>query len=217
MKRHISFSTQIARSVKVLLFMLLCGINVFGQTATPNAVINFPSHICSGQATTLNLNNSIQVNNPKFSLYHHATTIIPNGNCPNGCNFDDIFQFSSFRPADTIRSTEDINFVLLNMEHSYIGELLIEVICPNQQSATLLRYNRFEISNDCESTINNSNSGWQEGTTTVSRVISWDILTPTPMRLIRVKPLAMGRTTLARDGATAGRTIPDTIMLLMMG
>lgn len=163
MKRHISFSTQIARSVKILLFMLLCGINVFGQTATPNAVINFPSHICSGQATTLNLNNSIQVNNPKFSLYHHATTIIPNGNCPNGCNFDDIFQFSSFRPTDTIRSTEDINFVLLNMEHSYIGELLIEVICPNQQSATLLRYNRFEISNDCESTINNSNSGWQGG------------------------------------------------------
>lgn len=163
MKRHISHHLQKARFLGILLFALLCGATIFAQTATPNVDIDFPTHICSGHATVLNLNNSIQVNNPEFSLYHHATTIIPNGNCPNGCNFDDQFQFSSFRPTDTIRSTEDINFVLLNMEHSYIGELLIEVICPNQQSATLLRYNRFEISNDCESTINNSNSGWQGG------------------------------------------------------
>lgn len=165
MKRHISHHLQKARFLGILLFALLCGATIFAQTATPNVDIDFPTHICSGHATVLNLNNSIQVNNPEFSLYHHATTIIPNGNCPNGCNFDDQFQFSSFRSTDTIRTTEDINFVLLNMEHSYVGELLIEVICPNQQSATLLRYNRFEISNDCENTINNSNSGWQSGYT----------------------------------------------------
>ena len=136
-----------------------------GQPAAPSAAIHFPTSICAGHATTLNLNNCIDVSNPDFTQYHHATTIIPNGNCANGCSFDDLFQFSSFRPTDTIRSAEDIDFILLNMEHSYIGELLIEVICPNQQSATILRYKRMEISNDCEHTINNSNSGWQENAT----------------------------------------------------
>lgn len=138
-------------------------LTTFGQTPTPQFTIDFPSTVCAGSSTSLNTQNQITVNNPSFGCFYRGSNMIPNGNCYNGCLFDQIFNFTWFSDTDIVRTADDINYVILNMEHSFIGELLIRLTCPNQQSATILRYNHSQLSNFCNNNIILSNFGWQSG------------------------------------------------------
>ena len=72
------------------------------------------------------------------SLAVDSTVFIPDGpNCSVQC-YSSSVNFTSFPPNATISQASDILGVRLNIEHSYIGDINISLICPNSHSVLLM-------------------------------------------------------------------------------
>lgn len=93
-----------------------------------------------------------------------GTFFIPDGiECNGNCVCEIPLNVNSYDVGRTIQSVSDIQYVRLKMEHSYLGDLWIQLECPNGQSATLL--NKYGTgSSGCSSQIPSADWGWdQEG------------------------------------------------------
>lgn len=64
-----------------------------------------------------------------------GTTFLPDG---SGVSYTTSIDVSCFTPCDTVAVPTDILSVCLNMEHSYMGDLDIDITCPNGQTLSLL-------------------------------------------------------------------------------
>ena len=72
------------------------------------------------------------------SLSVDSTVFIPDGpNCSTQC-YSSSVNFTVFPAGATITSAADILSVCINMEHSFIGDINISLICPNGNSALLM-------------------------------------------------------------------------------
>ena len=68
--------------------------------------------------------------------------------------------FSGFPDTATIQSAEDIRYIRLNMEHSCIHDLYINMTCPDGRRADILKlYNSTSVST-CLDSISSSHRGW---------------------------------------------------------
>ncbi|MCQ2276081.1 MAG: gliding motility-associated C-terminal domain-containing protein [Bacteroidales bacterium] len=60
------------------------------------------------------------------------TIFLPDGvNCGSGCAYMSPVTFTAFGPLDTISSADDILYLRVQMEHSYIGDIYIALTCPD--------------------------------------------------------------------------------------
>ena len=75
------------------------------------------------------------------------------------CSYISPVTFTSFSPASTIQSANDIWFVRIKMEHSFVGDLWIKLTCPNQQYVSILR-KYTSGSSGCSGQIPASEWGW---------------------------------------------------------
>ncbi len=68
------------------------------------------------------------------------TIFLPDGdNCPPyGTSYRSPVTFTNFLPNATISSPDDILFVKLNIEHSFLGDIKIQLTCPNNRTAIIL-------------------------------------------------------------------------------
>lgn len=72
------------------------------------------------------------------SLAVDSTVFIPDGpNCSTQC-YSSAVNFTAFPPNATITQASDILGVRLNIEHSFIGDINISLICPNNRSVLLM-------------------------------------------------------------------------------
>lgn len=72
------------------------------------------------------------------SLTVDSTVFIPDGpNCATEC-YSSSVNFTSFPANATVTSASDILAVRLNLEHSFIGDINISLVCPNGNSALLM-------------------------------------------------------------------------------
>lgn len=104
--------------------------------------------ICSG--TELNVNvgyastSTINVTLPSYyqsaSLTYDSATFIPDGGAIGGACYNTNVTFNAFLPGQTVTSASDIVSVIANMEHSFVGDLKMTLICPNGQQAVLKEY-----------------------------------------------------------------------------
>jgi subtilisin-like proprotein convertase family protein len=96
-----------------------------------------PTIICQGETAVLNavvtMTPYIQNCTPPVS----GTTFLPDG---TGVSYQTAITVNCFASNQTVQSASDITNVCLNMEHSYLGDLDITLICPNGQSAILKVY-----------------------------------------------------------------------------
>ncbi|MCG9910157.1 MAG: PKD domain-containing protein, partial [Flavobacteriales bacterium] len=103
---------------------------VINTTANPNP-------ICAGQSTTLNATVSptpfVQNCTPPVS----GTVFLPDG---TGASYQSPISVNCYASSQTITSASQIQNICLNMEHSYLGDLNIALICPNGQSINLVDY-----------------------------------------------------------------------------
>lgn len=68
------------------------------------------------------------------------TTFIPDGpdcNPSNPC-YESSVTFTDFPIGSTVETVEDLLFLRINFEHSFIGDLEIKLICPDNKSVTIL-------------------------------------------------------------------------------
>ena len=67
------------------------------------------------------------------------TILLPDGEpCNGNCFYRSSVTFSDFSTGATIRDANDLLYVMLNIEHSWIGDIYIAITCPNQQRAVIL-------------------------------------------------------------------------------
>lgn len=55
-----------------------------------------------------------------------------------GCSYQSPVTFTSFAPSATIQSADDILYVRIKMEHSYVGDIYIALTCPNGHYAKIM-------------------------------------------------------------------------------
>lgn len=129
---------------------------------------NIPELICPGQSTNIRvgfgLDASVRVIRNESTLSEVSRIFLPDGvYCdPNGCSYRSELQFSGFDPSARINDVNDIRYVMLNIEHSYVGDIYINITCPNSQKADILKYSGVG-SSSCTGSILPANRGWQAG------------------------------------------------------
>jgi gliding motility-associated-like protein len=151
--------------------------NEYGCVATVNhpvMALNNPilsvtaPGMCAGGSYTFSVgyqpSNNIHLGQGATTLSLTDTIFLPDGiYCePFGCSYHSPLTFTAYSDDDTIRSADDIYYVRLNMEHSFVGDLYINITCPNGQKADLLKYGGTGNST-CNSQIVNSSRGWAAG------------------------------------------------------
>ena len=124
--------------------------------------------MCAGGSYTLSVghqdSNNIFLGQGETTLSLADTIFLPDGiYCdPYGCSYRSPLTFTAYANDATIQSANDIYYVRLNMEHSWIGDLYINITCPNGQKADLLKYGG-SGSSECNSQIASSSRGWAAG------------------------------------------------------
>ena len=87
--------------------------------------------------------------NIEAALGQGVRTFIPDGpNCDEHCYRSSV-TFNDFNPSATVTSADDIRFLRINMEHSFIGDIQIKLICPSNRSTIILQ-DLFTTNNEAE-------------------------------------------------------------------
>lgn len=142
--------------------------------------------ICSGQelefTTGYDYISNIQVDTigsmQATSMAVCDTIFLPDGtDCGGGCAYQSPVTFTAFSPSATIQSADDILYVRIKLEHSFIGDIFIGLTCPNGQYARILNKYGSGTSTSCSGFIPQP-WGWQL-TTNVSSGADFGIVGPT--------------------------------------
>ncbi|MBK6951519.1 MAG: PKD domain-containing protein [Crocinitomicaceae bacterium] len=96
-----------------------------------------PSPICLGQSSNLSATVTMIPYVPNCTPPVSGTTFLPDG---SGVSYQTAISVNCFNSGQTVSSAADISGICLTMEHSYIGDLELEIICPNGQSMILKPY-----------------------------------------------------------------------------
>jgi len=99
-------------------------------TATPNP-------LCAGQSATLTGSATATPFNPTCAPPVSGTTFLPDG---SGVSYSTSIVVDCYSSGQTITAASDIQNICLNMEHSYLGDLSMRIVCPNGQSMQLKTY-----------------------------------------------------------------------------
>ena len=120
-------------SIPVLARVRISGNPITGASDPAPTCINDTVYLSASKLSIYQPFNYTQVSSQKFD----STMFLPDGpNCPPGHYYTDV-TFSSFLPGQTIAQANDIISICVNMEHTYLGDLDLKIICPNGQSAQL--------------------------------------------------------------------------------
>ena len=96
-----------------------------------------PATICVGETTTLDMTVTPVPFVVNCTPPVAGTTFLPDG---SGVSYTTSIDVDCFSPGQTITSGNQIGSICLDIEHSFLGDLSIELICPNGQSITLKEY-----------------------------------------------------------------------------
>lgn len=128
--------------------------------------------ICTGQevnfTTGYDYISSVQLDTigsaQATSLAVSDTIFLPDGQICNGsCAYTSPVTFTAFAPSATVTSANDILYVRLSIEHSYVGDLWINLTCPSQKRVSLLKKYAGSSSGSCANAVPASEQGWAAG------------------------------------------------------
>ena len=131
-------------------------------------VVGLPE-VCTGQPVDISVGydmiSHIQVDTISqqmtTTLAVGDTIFLPDGVPCNGtCSYLSPVVFEDFASSAKVTSANDIFYVRLAIEHSWIGDIYIRLICPNGQYATIMRYGG-SGSTSCLANIPTADRGWQ--------------------------------------------------------
>ena len=136
------------------------------QSYDPVQSINMPD-MCAGfpQPVTIGYGDGYNVvlGGTSAHVSHSDTIFLPDGtDCGSGCSYISSVTFSGFPEYDTISSVNDILYVKLSIEHEWIGDLWIQLTCPNGQHTSILKKhpNSSGHTSSCSDSIPATEWGW---------------------------------------------------------
>lgn len=122
------------------------GVNPVGTVPTCFDDMADPP-ICVGESDTIFLSapggtGDFTIDEPSINIYatlgKGETTFIPDGECNGTKCYESTVTFDQFPDGALVTGPDDIKFLRIKMEHSYIGDLHISLVCPNGSSVTIL-------------------------------------------------------------------------------
>lgn len=155
---------RLGRYYRILSMVLVfCSLHV-GAAAQRIVRLSVPERMCKGQDDTVGfgfeLERNVVVGYGSSTLGHTDRIFLPDGVvCDSNCSYVSPVTFTVFAPGDTISSVEDIDYVRINIEHSYIGDIYMGITCPNGQKASLLNW-KTGGSSPCTGSVPYSHRGW---------------------------------------------------------
>ena len=128
--------------------------------------VHLPPEMCAGGSLTATFgrlaSHTVVVGQQEASLGHSEQIFLPDGvECNGSCSYRSPVTFTAFADTARIHSVENIKYVRLNLEHSYIGDIYINITCPNGQKADLMRFAGTGASS-CDWTIPAASRGWNQ-------------------------------------------------------
>lgn len=169
---------QISAAIFVLVAALLTAVPAVGQRIV---TLNLPSDLCGGTQMPLSIgyrpSSTVVIDAPRSTLRHSERIFLPDGiSCgEHGCAYQSRVTFTDFDSAARVTSVEDILYVRLNIEHTYLGDLYINITCPDNKKADLMKKSA-SGSSDCSSNIPNTSVGWTAGDNTDEETFLGDAL-----------------------------------------
>lgn len=122
--------------------ILVSGTPIISINPFIYATSNTPIYVTAGNeenATLLFEPINIQSNPISINYMNYDTVLIPDGD--GICYYDDLL-ITYFENDQLLESVDQIKGILLNMEHSYLNDLSIKIICPNGSSTVLKALNQ---------------------------------------------------------------------------
>jgi len=97
------------------------------------------------------------------------TVFLPDGaDCPPyGCSYRSPLHFAGYDDDAVVNDVNDIRYVRINLEHSFAGDIYINLTCPNGQKADILKWGDYQqgfANTACSSYISANSKGWQSDT-----------------------------------------------------
>lgn len=148
------------------MILMLTALSARAQEITR---FNVPASVCAGDSAQVSFGfqetHNIVIKHGDASMGHSEEVFLPDGqSCgAQGCSYQSPVTFTDFDEGATITSANDINYLRLNMEHSFLGDLYINVTCPNGQKADILRFSNYSGNatvSSCLSSVPSSSRGW---------------------------------------------------------
>jgi subtilisin-like proprotein convertase family protein len=96
-----------------------------------------PSTLCTNQTSALAANVTMTPFNVNCTPPVSGTTFLPDG---SGVSYSTAITTNCYSPSATITAATDITNICLDIEHSYLGDLDIRLICPSGLSISLKDY-----------------------------------------------------------------------------
>ena len=126
--------------------------------------INIPRNICAGNQMNIsfgyNSEYNIVVDTISTFIVRSDRAFLPDGVVCNGvCSYSAPITFNVFSPTTVVTSVNDIEYVRINMEHSYIGDIYIGITCPNGQEASIMNWKSYGHS-ACTDSVPTNHRGW---------------------------------------------------------
>lgn len=161
--------------VKAFRFIMgLVGAMLWVTASGQNYVsINLPNNLCAGAQRTVTFGhqpgNNAQIYQPHTTMSQAGRAFLPDGiPCGSmGCSYRSTVTFTDFNAGSSITSVQDIKYVKLKIEHSWIGDIYIGITCPNGQTASLMNYGG-SGSATCLSSIPSNHRGWSTTSSNVA-------------------------------------------------
>lgn len=155
------------RKQNILPLLALIYTLCFADYVSAQSIVrmNLPHDICTSTPTTVtigyNESSTAVIFTAQATLGHSERIFLPDGQpCePHGCSYRSPVTFDAFAPNATISSVNDIQYVRLNMEHSFIGDIYIGITCPSGRSASLMNW-RATGSSSCTGEVPQNSRGW---------------------------------------------------------
>lgn len=151
--------------VMPLFFAVLCAK---GSVAQCDLLVNIPLSICAGDSAFVTFGfddlHNVKVQCHPASMGHGDLIFLPDGhNCPGtGCVYHSEVDFRAFDQGAVMTSVNDIKYLRVKIEHSYIGDLYLDLRCPDGRKVDLMRFGGI-LNTECADNVPVGSRTWLEG------------------------------------------------------
>lgn len=169
-KEHTLCKPTIMLRHKYIILFIMLAVMEFAHDAAAQRIISMhiDSTHCIGDSLWFSVGyyseGNVVVAPPLCSNSHPQRTLLPDGKICDSvagtCTYRSPITFSGFGSHTTITSAQNINFVRINIEHSWMGDIFVALECPSGQYASLMNAITNNSSEICGESKFDSLIGW---------------------------------------------------------